>query len=78
MTREAKTFISNVKFKKNEERYVYWWGWKHEAYKIDTHWSVKVTPDDYKEKLEEIANRKGFDHFITDDEMAERNITPLN
>lgn len=77
MTREAKNFIANIKFKKNEPQYIYWWGWKHENYKINTHWPVKVGPEDYKDVLEKIANKTGFDHFITEEEMKEKNIQKL-
>ncbi len=78
MTKEAKSFIANIKFKKNESLYVYWWGWKHDAYKIATYWSVKVTSEDYKETLEKIANKPGFDHFIDEKELDDRNIVSLN
>lgn len=78
MTRDAKTFISNIVFKKGEPQYIYWWGWKHENYKIDTHWAEFVTQEDYKEKLEKVANRPGFNHFITDSEIKSRNIPKLN
>lgn len=77
MDKNAKKFISSVEFKKGEPKYVYWWGWKHEQYKIETHWAEKVSPEDYKEKLEKVANRNGFSHFMTDEELNSKNIVKM-